>query len=97
MNIDERRKYIHKMWGHFREANKKEKGELLDEIEAVVGMHRKAIIRLLKGRFWRNKRSRERGREYRIEVDDVVRPSPAAWIILVQSAYSPIWSGWRDT
>ena len=73
MNIDERRKYIHKMWGRYREANKKEKGELLDEIEAVVGMHRKAIIRLLKGRLSRKKRSRERGREYGVEVDDVVR------------------------
>ena len=73
MNIDERRKYIHKMWGRYREANKKEKGELLDEIEAVIGMHRKAIIRLLNGRLSRKKRSCERGREYGVEVDDAVR------------------------
>jgi len=73
MNIDERRKYIHKMWGRYREANKKEKGELLDEIEAVVGMHRKAIIRLLNGRLSRKKRRIERGREYGVEVDDAVR------------------------
>jgi IS30 family transposase len=73
MNIDERRKYIHKMWGRYREANKKEKGELLDEIEAVVGMHRKAIIRLLNGRLSRKKRGFERGREYGVEVDDAVR------------------------
>jgi hypothetical protein len=73
MNINERRKYIHKMWGRYREANKKEKGELLDEIEAVVGMHRKAIIRLLNGRLSRKKRGCERGREYGVEVDDAVR------------------------
>lgn len=73
MNIDERRKYIHKMWGRYREANKKGKGELLDEIEAVVGMHRKAIIRLLNGRLSRKKRGLERGREYGVEVDDAVR------------------------
>jgi len=73
MNINERRKYIHKMWGRYREANKKEKGELLDEIEAVIGMHRKAIIRLLNGRLSRKKRGFERGREYGVEVDDAVR------------------------
>lgn len=73
MNIDERRKYIHKMWGRYREASKTEKGELLDEIEAVIGMHRKAIIRLLNGRLSRKKRSCERGRAYGVEVDDAVR------------------------
>jgi hypothetical protein len=73
MNIDERRKYIYKMWGRYREAHKKEKGKLLDEIEVVTGMHRKAIIRLLNGRLSRKKRSRERGREYGVEVDDAVR------------------------
>ena len=73
MNIDERRKYIHKMWGRYRQGKKGEKGKLLDEIEAVTGMHRKAIIRLLNGRLSRMKRSRERGKEYGVEVDDTVR------------------------
>src|SRR4030042_292824 len=73
MNIDERRKYIHKMWGRYRQGRKGEKGKLLDEIEAVTGMHRKAIIRLLNGRLSRKKRSRERGKEYGVEVDDPVR------------------------
>ena len=45
MNVNERRKYIHKMWGRYRQANKKGKSELLDEIEAVTGMHRKTIMR----------------------------------------------------
>jgi len=73
MNVDERRKYIHKMWGRYREQDKKEKGRLLDEIEAVTGMHRKAIIRLLNGRLSRKRRTRERGKEYGVEVSDTVR------------------------
>jgi hypothetical protein len=73
MNIDERRKYIHKMWGRYRTSNKREKSELLDEIEAVTGMHRKAIIRLLNGRLSRKKRSRERGRVYGAEISYAVR------------------------
>lgn len=40
MNIDERRKYIHKMWGRYKQAKKREKSLLLNEIEAVVEMHR---------------------------------------------------------
>src|SRR4030042_4103004 len=73
MNIDERRKYIHKMWGRYRQTNKGEKGRLLDESEAVTGMHRKAIIRLLNGRLSRKKRSRERGMVYGVEVGDTLR------------------------
>lgn len=73
MTVNERRKYLYKMWGRYRGASKKEKGKLLDEMEAVLGMHRKAIIRVLNGRLSRKKRSRERGREYGVEVDDAVR------------------------
>lgn len=49
MSVDERRKYIHKMWGRYRKGSKKEKGELLDEIEAVTRMHRKSVIRIMNG------------------------------------------------
>ena len=73
MNVDERRKYIHKMWGRYREQDKGEKGRLLDEIAAVTGMHRKAIIRLLNGRLSRKKRTRERGKEYGTEVSNAVQ------------------------
>jgi hypothetical protein len=72
MDIDERRKYIHKMWDRYRSSNKSEKGRLLDEIEAVTGMHRKAILRLLNGRLSRKKRSRERGSVYGVEVSHAV-------------------------
>ena len=73
MNVNERRKYIHKMWGRYRKANKKEKEKLLDEIEDVTRMHRKSIIRILNGQLSRKKRRRERGRTYGVEVDDAVR------------------------
>lgn len=46
MNVNERRKYLHKMWGRYRKANKMEKSILLSEMEAVIGMHRKSIITL---------------------------------------------------
>jgi hypothetical protein len=73
MNVNERRKYLHKMWGIYRQANKTEKGRLLDEMEIVTRMHRKSILRILKGRLSRKKRSRERGKEYGVEVEDAVR------------------------
>ncbi len=73
MTVDERRKYIHKMWKRYREADKQEKGRLLTEIEAVTGLHRKSILRTINGRLSRKKRTRERGREYGVDVDDAVR------------------------
>jgi len=73
MSVDERRKYIHKMRGRYRKGSKKEKGELLDEIEAVTGMHRKTVTRLLNGPLSRKKRGRERGRTYGVEVEVAVR------------------------
>ena len=73
MNINERRKYLNKMWGRFKRANKREKIKLLDEMEAVIGMHRKSIIRILNNQLSRKKRSRERGRTYGVDVDDTIR------------------------
>jgi len=73
MTVNERRKYIHKVWERYRKASKNEKGKLLDEMGAVTGMHRKSIIRLITGRLSRKKRKRERGREYGVEVDDAIR------------------------
>jgi hypothetical protein len=73
MYIDEQRKYIHKMWGRYRQEKKGEKWKLLDEIEAVIGMHREAIIRLLNGRLSRKKRTQERGKEYGVKVSNAVQ------------------------
>ena len=73
MTISERRKYIHKIWGRYRDSSKSEKGKYLDEVEAVTGMHRKSILRLLNGRMSRKSRSKERGKSYGPLVGDVVR------------------------
>jgi hypothetical protein len=78
MTIDERRKYLHKMWGRYRLATKREKGRILDEIEHVTGLHRKSIIRILNGRLSRKKRTSERGPTYGTDVvNTVVRISKA--------------------
>jgi hypothetical protein len=73
MTIDERRKYLHKMWGLYRDASKKDKGQMLDDMEHVTGMNRKSIIRILNGRLSRKKRTKERGPTYGTEVIDAVR------------------------
>jgi len=43
MTIDERRKYLHAMRKRYVEASRKERGQLLDEMQAVTEMHRKAL------------------------------------------------------
>ncbi len=73
MTINERRKYMHKMWDRYRKAGRKGKGYLLDEMEQVTGMHRKSLIRILTGRLSRKKRSRERGVTYGAAVLDAVQ------------------------
>ena len=50
MSVTERRKYLHKIRIRYWQAqNKKERGALLDEREAIIGLHRKSIIRLPSG------------------------------------------------
>lgn len=73
MNVNERRKYLHKMWGRYRKAGKQEKTRLLDEMEAVTGLHRKSILRTINGQLSRKKRRRERGRAYGVDIDDATR------------------------
>jgi hypothetical protein len=73
MNVDERRKYLFQMQGRYKQANRKEKGQLLDEMEAVTGMDRKYLIRLINGDLQRKPRTKQRGREYGPAVDDALR------------------------
>jgi len=54
MTISERRKYIHKIWGRYRDSTKAEKSQYLDEAEAVTGLHRKSILSILSGCIFRN-------------------------------------------
>jgi hypothetical protein len=47
MTINERRKYLTKMQTRYRTADREERTRLLTEMEAVTGMHRKSLTRLL--------------------------------------------------
>ena len=73
MTIDERRKYLNKMWGLYRDASKTEKSKMLDDMVHVTGMNRKSIIRILNGRLSRKKRINERGPTYGTDVIDAAR------------------------
>lgn len=73
MTIDERYKYLRRMQKRYKQAGRRERGELLSEMEAVTGLHRKSLNRLVKGQIGREARRRERGRRYGPEVDDALR------------------------
>jgi hypothetical protein len=64
MTIDEGYKYLRQMKKRYRKAERKERGQLLDEMEAVTGKHRKSLIRLMSSSLKRAPRQRERGRRY---------------------------------
>jgi hypothetical protein len=73
MTIDERRKYVKLMSERYQKAKRKERSELLSEMEQVSKLHRKHVIRLLNGEsLERQKRSRPRSRTYGLEVERVV-------------------------
>jgi hypothetical protein len=73
MTIDERYKYLRVMKRRYDKASQKEKGQLLDEMEAVTDLHRKSLIRLMTSKLERRPRSQERGKIYGPEVDDALR------------------------
>jgi hypothetical protein len=73
MTIDERRKYLRAMRKRYLDADRKERGWLLDEMEVVTELHRKALIRLMRGPLVRKKRLKQRGCRYGAEVDDALR------------------------
>jgi len=73
MNVNERRKYLHKMRIRYWQAkNRRTKSSLLDEMTAVTGLHRKSIIRLIQGDLVRKPRRKQRGKIYGAEVKQVV-------------------------
>jgi hypothetical protein len=73
MNIDERRKYLRKMKGRYDGAGRREKGRLLDEMEAVTEMNRKTLIRQMHGDLRREPRKKQRSRVYGADVEDIIR------------------------
>jgi hypothetical protein len=73
MTIDEERKYLRKMKKRYVHANRKERGQLLDEMEAITGKHRKTLVRLMNGDLERKLRCKQRGKTYGPVVDDALR------------------------
>jgi hypothetical protein len=73
MTKDEQYKYLRKMRERYRQADRREKAMLLDEMVAVTGLRRQSLIRLMSGPLVRKKRCRERGRTYGADVDDALR------------------------
>lgn len=73
MTLNERRKYLRLIKKRYLKASKFERGRLLDEMEAITGLHRKSLIRLISGSLERKPRRKQRGRTYGPEVDDALR------------------------
>lgn len=73
MSIDERRKYLCRMKKRYVQTIRKERSQLLDEMEAVTELHRKSLIRLMSGDLERKPRRKQRGCKYQSDVDDALR------------------------
>lgn len=74
MTVDERRKCLKRMQSRYLSGTREERSRLLDELEVLTGLHRKSVVRLLKGAsLERRRRQRQRGREYGAAVDDALR------------------------
>lgn len=72
MTIDERYKYLRCMKRRYRKAKRKEHSRLLDEMQAVTGLHRKSLIRLIHSPLQRTPRRRQRGRTYGPQVQHAI-------------------------
>ena len=73
MTIDERRKYLKLMAPRYQQAKRKERSQLLSEMEQVTKLHRNHVIRLLNATsLERQKRKTPRSRRYGTEVERVV-------------------------
>jgi hypothetical protein len=73
MTIDERYKYLRKMKTRYRKADRRERGRLLDEMQAFTGQHRKSLIRRMNNPLVRRARSRERKPTYGADVTAAIR------------------------
>jgi hypothetical protein len=96
MTIDERRKYLRTMKKRYIKAARKERSRLLDEMEAVTGLHRKSLNRLMNGSLERKPRRKQRGRIYGKEVDDALRviSETRSATTSVLTVLLPTWFGW---
>jgi hypothetical protein len=91
MTIDERYKYLRQMQKRYRRAERPEKSRLLDEMEAVTGLPRQHLTRLMKGMLERKARRRQRGARWQRRWGR----SRKAWAGCARSGGNRIWGGWR--
>jgi hypothetical protein len=74
MRIEERYAYLDRMKRRYDRANRAEKVQLLDEMQAMTGLHRKSLLRLMRPpKVERKPRRKQRGRQYSPQVDDAIR------------------------
>jgi hypothetical protein len=74
MTVAERRKCLKRMQSRYLSGMREERSRLLDELVVLTGLHRKSVVRLLKGAsLERQPRHQQRGREYGAAVDDALR------------------------
>jgi len=73
MSLPERYKYLRLLQPNYLAANRRGRSQLLDEAERVTKLHRKTVIRLLRGHLQRKPRTRQRGRSYGPQVEYAVR------------------------
>ena len=65
MTLNERRKYLKRMKPRYLKAKRRERSQLLSEMEQVTGLHRKSLTRLLHAAsLERKKRQKPRERSY---------------------------------
>ncbi|MCJ7556242.1 MAG: transposase family protein [Gammaproteobacteria bacterium] len=69
MSIEERYQYLRRMQPRYQQADRATKQQLLDEMVAYTGLHRKSLLRRLNGSLQRQPRQREREKSYGPEVD----------------------------
>ncbi len=73
MTINERRKYLTRVQTRYRAANRQVRGQLLTEMEAITGMHRKSLTRLMTQRsLTRTRRRIQRNAIYGPEIRQIV-------------------------
>ncbi len=79
MNVDERRKCLHRIQRSYREASKSERGRMLTYLELETELGRKTLIRLLQSDLERHPRQTKRQRTYGPDVDDALRIITESW------------------
>ena len=73
MTIDERRRCLTRMQERYLQAGRRERVQLLDEMEAITELHRNGLIGLSRDNPTRRPCRRLRGRAHGADVDDTVR------------------------